>query len=49
MSFKKQQLLKHEELSRQSWTVSLSTVAREKLVNYHDATIYHNDKNRDIS
>ena len=30
-------------------TVSLSRIARENLVNYDDATIYHNDKNPDIS
>ena len=30
-------------------TVSLSTIARENLVNYDDATIYHHDKNPGIS
>ena len=30
-------------------TVSLSRIARENLVNYDDATIYHNDKNPGIS
>ena len=30
-------------------TVSLSRIARENLVNYDDATVYHNDKNPDIS
>ena len=30
-------------------TVSLSKIARENLVNCDDATIYHNDKNPDIS
>ena len=32
-----------------SETVSLSRIARENLVNYDDATIYHNDKNPGIS
>ena len=30
-------------------TVSLSRIARENLVNYYDATIYHSDKNPGIS
>ena len=30
-------------------TVSLSRIARENLVNWDDATIYHNDKDPDIS
>ena len=45
LSFKKQQLLKHEELSR----VSLSWIACETLVSYDDANIYQSDKNPDIS
>ena len=30
-------------------TVSLNRIARENLVNYDNATIYHNDKNPGIS
>ena len=30
-------------------TVSLGRIARENLVNYDDATIYHNDNNPGIS
>ena len=45
LSFKKQQLLKQEELSR----VSLSRIACETFVSYDDANTYQNDKNPDIS
>ena len=37
-------LLRSNKLSELK-TVSLSRIARENLVNYDDATIYHNDKN----